>query len=233
MLNDPGTFKLETRFEILGTRGATANYKVSEKDGTPEMTDEAYTFNYGHDVTLGITLEAKVLPDMKKEVFAPLGMKSALVDNENLILENRVQGYALEKGVRVPVNKSYNWLFGAGDVVGTVDDVYRLNVAYKRKLLLLEKTWQEIVTPSTISQMGLGNTVSKWHGKFRIQHNGGHNGFRTLHVQLPEDDFDVILLSNSGYGDARNVISEMIYQEFYGDNQPLGEVIEMDKGYIH
>ena len=169
---------------------------------------------------------------MKKEVFAPLGMKSALVDNENLILENRVQGYALENGVRVPVNKSYNWLFGAGDVVGTVDDVYRLNVAYKRKLLLLEKTWQEIVTPSTISQMGLGNTVSKWHGKFRIQHNGGHNGFRTLHVQLPEDDFDVILLSNSGYGDARNVISEMIYQEFYGDNQPLGEVIEMDKGYI-
>lgn len=70
VLNDPGTFKLETRFEILGTRGATANYKVSEKDGTPEMTDEAYTFNYGHDVTSGIALEAKVLPDMKKEVFA-------------------------------------------------------------------------------------------------------------------------------------------------------------------
>lgn len=66
VLNDPSSFKLETRFDILGTRGATAYYKASEKDGTPEMTDEAYTFNEGEDVILSIPLEAEVLPEMKK-----------------------------------------------------------------------------------------------------------------------------------------------------------------------
>ena len=38
--------------------------------------------------------------------------------------------------------------------------------------------------------------TTDWHGKKRITHNGGHPGFRTLHIQLPEDDFDIIFLSN-------------------------------------
>ena len=80
--------------------------------------------------------------------------------------------------------------------------------------------------------MGLGNTVFSWHGKQRINHNGGHFGFRTLHVQLPEDDFDIIILSNSGYGNARGDIAEMLYHKFYEKGEAIGENIEMDKGYI-
>ena len=64
--NNPEFLRLETRFEILGTRGATATYKLSEKDGKPEMTDKAHTFNYGHDVKTAIPLEAELLPDMDK-----------------------------------------------------------------------------------------------------------------------------------------------------------------------
>jgi hypothetical protein len=123
-------------------------------------------------------------------------------------------------------------MLGAGDILGTVDDVYCLNTAYKNKLLLSDKTWEEIVLPCELNSMGLGNTIFTWHGKRRINHNGGHLGFRTLHVQLPEDDFDIILLSNSGYGDARNVIAEMVYTAFYGDDGSLGERVEMDKGYL-
>lgn len=66
VFNNPESFKLETRFEILGTRGATANYRLSRTDGKPEMTDDAYTFNYGHDVKTSIPLEAEILPDMEK-----------------------------------------------------------------------------------------------------------------------------------------------------------------------
>ena len=66
---------------------------------------------------------------MEKEVFEPLGMKTALVDNVNLFVENRVQGYALENGERIPIEKAYDWMLGAGDVVGTVNDAYCLNLA--------------------------------------------------------------------------------------------------------
>ena len=78
----------------------------------------------------------------------------------------------------------------------------------------------------------MGCTVTMWHGKRRITHNGGHRGFRTLHVQLPEDDFDIIWMSNSGYGEARKFIAEAVHGLFYGEGGGLNENVEMDQGYI-
>ncbi len=64
--NNPEHFTLQTRFEILGTRGGTAVFKISKSHGKPEMTDDAYTFIYGHDVKTAIPLEAELLPDMEE-----------------------------------------------------------------------------------------------------------------------------------------------------------------------
>lgn len=169
---------------------------------------------------------------MEKEVFVPLGMRRAVVDNETMEIANRVKGYEISDGKVVEKEKSHNWLLGAGDIVGTLDDVYCLNKAIKHRLLLKEETWEEVLTPSYINSMGMGCTVSEWHGKKRIIHNGGHMGFRTLHVQLPEDDFDLIFLSNSGFGDARHDLSEMVHEAFYGKTEAITEKIELDKGYI-
>ena len=66
VFNNPEFLRLATKFEILGTRGATAAYKLNEATGNPEMTDEAYTFTYGHDVKTIVSLEAKLLPEMEK-----------------------------------------------------------------------------------------------------------------------------------------------------------------------
>ena len=169
---------------------------------------------------------------MEKEVFAPLGMKSAFVYDGERQIANLAQGYDLKDGKRIPVKISTDWMFGAGDIIGTVEDVYCLNKAIKNKLFLSEKTWKEVLTPNPLNNMGFGCMIIVWHGKKRIQHNGGHTGFRTLHVQLPEDDFDIILLCNSGYGLPREIISEKVYEIFYCDKQENKKRIEMDKGYI-
>ena len=169
---------------------------------------------------------------MKKEVFEPLGMKSAVVDNENLIIPDRVKGYDLSKEGLIEVEKSHNWLLGAGDIVATVDDVYCLNNAIKNQLLLTEETWKEVLTPSPINSMGMGCTVTCRYGKKIILHNGGHVGFRTYHLQIPEDDFDIIFLSNSGFGNARMDLTELILSHFYNDESKKTPNIEMDKGYI-
>lgn len=169
---------------------------------------------------------------MKKEVFEPLGMLTAKVDNENLSVENRVVGYELENGEIHPVDRELNWMFGAGDIIGTVDDVYCLNKAIKYSLLVQPETWTEILTPSVHNSMGLGCTVTEWHGKKRITHNGGSRGFRTLHIQLPEDDFDIVILSNSGWGNARNDLEKIIYEACYGKDDILYADIKMDVGYI-
>ena len=80
--------------------------------------------------------------------------------------------------------------------------------------------------------MGLGCTLHVWHGKKRITHNGGHTGFRTLHVQLIEEDLDIIFLSNSGYGNAREDILNMLYNALYDPHALPERPIPMDKGYI-
>jgi len=170
---------------------------------------------------------------MKREVFLPLEMPHAVVDHRGLEISHRVQGYGLDaNGDPVPVAKSYDWMLGAGDMVGTVEDVYCLNKAIKHRLLLQDDTWNEILTPSPLNQMGMGCTVTEWHGQKRIHHNGGSTGFRTLHVFLPQQDFDLIILSNSGYGNARGELSEMVYDAFFETNDTIQKKFEMDTGYI-
>ena len=105
---------------------------------------------------------------------------------------------------------------GAGDINGDIHDVYCLNHAIKKQLLLSAETWNEILTPSPINDFGCGCSITMWHGKKRITHSGGHIGFRNLHIQLPEDDFDIILLSNCGTVDARDPLSEAVNEAYYG-----------------
>ena len=170
---------------------------------------------------------------MKKEVFEPLGMEKATVDFEGNNIEKRVVGYDKnERGELIPLKKTYFSMFGAGDIVCTVDDVYRLNLAIKNKSLLKPETWERILTPSPINGMGYGCSVYDWYGKTRIQHNGGSAGFRTLHFMLPREDFDVIFLSNSGFGEYRHLISEAIHDACFGGSREKEKSIEMDKGYI-
>jgi hypothetical protein len=120
-----------------------------------------------------------------------------------------------------------NWMKGAGAAIGTVEDVYQLNRAIKNKKLLKEETWKQVFTPTTAGY-GLGCTVSNWYGKKRYTHNGGYHGFRTLHIQLPEDDFDIIILSNMGFGNARVAFSEAIYRIYYQNDENIGRQLDMN-----
>lgn len=169
---------------------------------------------------------------MQREVFAPLGMPAAVVDDEGVAIENRVEGYHLDGDTLVAVGRSINWMLGGGDLVGTLDDAYRLNIAVKNRLLLKDDTWDMVLTPSEVSGFGMGCRAIDWRGKKRVVHNGGHVGFRTLHEHIVEDDFDVIILSNTGFGNARDDMTTIVHNYFYGEDEKLNEKIAMDVGYI-
>ena len=61
---NPSAFRLEKRVEVLGTREIWANFEISRVDGTPQLTDDEYTFNEGHGLVLKIPMAARVVPDM-------------------------------------------------------------------------------------------------------------------------------------------------------------------------
>lgn len=169
---------------------------------------------------------------MCRNVFEPLGMKHAYVDYPGKFVTGRAVGYDFSGDHLIRADADVSWMLGAGDILATVDDVYCLNRAVKYQKLLKPETWKQVLTTSPVNNFGFGCTVTNWHGKKRITHNGGHVGFRTLHIQLPDDDFDIILLSNCGFGDSRNSISEAVYKAFYGSSDVESQRIEMDAGYI-
>jgi len=201
-------------------------------------TDGRYS-NIGYMVSALIIENISGLPYpeyMRKYVFDPLGMKTAFVDNETIQVPNRVQGYRpLDEAETqiVPCEKSHDWMLGGGDLVGTVEDVYALNKAVKHRLLLKPETWEQALTPSPLNNKGFGCTITQWHDKLRITHNGGHRGFRLIHIHLPEDDFDIILLSNSGYcTKGRSEIAEIVYRWYYDSAAQSEKPLEMDTGYV-
>ncbi len=169
---------------------------------------------------------------MKAEIFEPLGMVNARIDRNGLLVPNRVRGYDINGRDLESVVIDYNYFLGSGDAVATVDDVYRLSREMMYPSVLSAAAWDHIFTPVPGGAYGKGCTNTDWHGKKRITNNGGHFGFRTLHILLPEDDFDIILLSNSGYGNSRYNISEAVYTAFYGADTDAGHMTNMDAGYI-
>jgi CubicO group peptidase (beta-lactamase class C family) len=168
---------------------------------------------------------------IQREVFDALGMENTTIDEVSKLVEKRASGYEINgREIVAAPYLNINWMKGAGAAIGTAQDVYQLNRAIKNQKLLKKETWKQVFTPTTAGY-GLGCTVSNWHGKERYTHNGGYYGFRTLHIQLPEDDFDIILLSNMGFGNARMAFSEAIYQIFYENYQSAGKQLAMDPGF--
>ena len=120
---------------------------------------------------------------------------------------------------------------GSAYVVGTVYDLQNFYRSVVEKRLLKPETWDLIYTCSAVGQFGIGCIPFRWDGRLTYQNNGGHVGFRTIHRLLPEDDFDIILLSNTAWGDARTDIMNEVHK-FYldGTNADLHQP-EMDKGF--
>ncbi len=56
VINNPDHFSLATNFQLLGTRGAVADYQIDE-NGFLQKKDDNYTFTYGMDLTSAIPLE--------------------------------------------------------------------------------------------------------------------------------------------------------------------------------
>ena len=100
--NNPASFKLERRVEILGTREIWANFKINEADGTPLITDEDYTFNEGHEVVLKIPMAVQVVPDMDKhEIGEGMHLTPCHTDAETYVDLTTEDGWTVRMGIDI------------------------------------------------------------------------------------------------------------------------------------
>jgi CubicO group peptidase (beta-lactamase class C family) len=144
---------------------------------------------------------------LRERVFAPLGMDTARIINEEEIIANRAAGYRLSKGGlknQQYVSPSLNTT-ADGSLYLTVKDMAKWDAAlYGEKLIKrasLDLMWTPVKLKSgKIQQYGFGWAFGNTGGHRLIEHGGAWQGFTTHIARYTDDRLTIIVLTNLAGG---------------------------------
>ena len=170
---------------------------------------------------------------LENVVFKALDIKTAKCMLDGTKIDNLAKGYSLVDGNLVECDyTNMTTMYSAGFITGTIKDIQKLYEAERELKFLKKETWQKFFTPSKIGRFACGLQSYVWNSELCYMSTGGHVGFRALNRFLPKRDFNIIILSNSGFGDARADVSNKAYNVFIDENAIHAFKVEMDKGFV-
>ena len=134
---------------------------------------------------------------VRDNLLTPLGMKESGYGSPNQIIPNLAVGYEAEPSG--PVIAPYfdeSLAYAAGGLYSTTGDLLRWERALYGGKVLSAASLQKMMTPYRDNYaLGLGARKTP-NGQRLFWHNGGIPGFRAWVGYVPEEDVDVIVLSN-------------------------------------
>jgi CubicO group peptidase (beta-lactamase class C family) len=144
---------------------------------------------------------------LQQAIFDPLQMQNTGFDPHYLSLSDHAVGYAnwqvKDISIGEDVAPQWSFLFGAGLLYSTVEDLYRWDQALYANTLVSQQTLNEAFTPYFPSQFsgssyGYGWFIAKapTAGHRLIWHYGAIDGFRTYIGRYSDDRVTIIVLSN-------------------------------------
>ncbi len=166
-----------------------------------------FNYNNADFIILGAIIErisGKTFEqNLREKILTPLAMKNTGVFDENIV-ENLASGYARKNGkfILETAYRMQNY-YAAAAMYGTLDDLFLWDRALMTNKLLSKELTTEMFTPSAkLGFVALGSWVyslklgdGKKH-KF-VERQGNVGGFCNLNIIAPDDDWTVILLSNT------------------------------------
>jgi CubicO group peptidase (beta-lactamase class C family) len=165
---------------------------------------EYSTSNYA---LLGIILEKvtgqRYVDLLQERIFAPLGMKDSGLDDDDLILPERAEGYQPgSKGI-VPVrSQSMSVGWSTGSMYSTTRDLLRWERGLFGGKILSASSLKQMMTTATKGNYGCGVFVNRKDDMEVVEHGGSIEGFNSYMIYVPARNIAVIALSNVS-GDAR------------------------------
>ncbi len=144
---------------------------------------------------------------LQQAIFNPLHMQNTGFNPHYAARPDHADGYDAwgdeDELMEWRLNPQWSFLFGAGLLYSTVEDIYRWDQALIHSTLVSRKTLKAIFTPYAPSQYagskyGYGWFIAKnaGNGHRLIWHDGKIPGFRTYNGFYPRDKVTVIILSN-------------------------------------
>jgi CubicO group peptidase (beta-lactamase class C family) len=180
-----------------------------------------YQYSNTAYVAAGLVIEkASGMPLMdflQQRVFQPLDMRSVLDTDRGRLTESDPTGY-LRYGLgplRPAPKEGKGWLFAAGELSMTAEDLAKWNVGMIERRLLKPASYAEmqravLLTNGVASAYGLGVNVANVNGHRLIGHGGEVSGFTTTNAVFPDDRAAVSVLVNLDASGASEKIADKL-----------------------
>lgn len=160
---------------------------------------------------------------IRNNLFAPAGMThSTTISGERSLSDFATpywRGTTNAKKLSPAESLSDNWVIAAGDIVSTVGDLAKWDIALQSGKIVSPTDFALMETPGKLANgasdgYGFGLQIDTVDGRERVWHNGGTFGSSSSNVTFPQDGVDVIVLENED-GAATAALSTTIYETMF------------------
>ena len=168
-----------------------------------------------------------LLQFLKEKVFAPLGMTSVANIDEKKLGDTDPTGYmryALGP-LRVAPKEGPGWLFAAGELAMTAEDLAKWNISIMDQKLLRPASYRELEREAQLNnglgtRYGLGVSLATEAGHRAVSHGGEVSGFVSESVVFPDERVSVVALTNQDASSAAGDIAHGIVPLLFEQNDP-------------
>ena len=180
-----------------------------------------YQYSNTNFVIAGLIVEkasgVPFLEFLRARIFTPLGMTSVTdIDRDRLGQTDPVGYLRYALGPPRPAPKEgKGWLFAAGELAMTAQDLARWNVAFLEQKLLTPDSFREMTKDVHLknglgTRYGLGIGVTTESGRRALEHGGEVSGFTAQNVVFPDDGAAISVLTNQDSAEAASAIARKI-----------------------
>lgn len=178
-------------------------------------------FDYSNSnfILLGAVTEKasgkKYVDLLREKILDPLGMKETGLDNDELILPKRAEGYVPGKGgLAVARSESMSIPWSAGSIYSTTGDLLKWEHGLFGGKILSADSLKAMTTPGK-GNYGMGVFIEDRDGVRVVSHGGGIEGFNTNLMYAPEKQIAVVVLSNVN-GSAPDAMGKQLMDTMLG-----------------
>ena len=169
-----------------------------------------------------------LLQFLQEKVFAPLGMASVANIDEKKLGDTDPTGYmryALGP-LRVAPKEGPGWLFAAGELAMTAEDLAKWNISIMNQKLLKPASYRELEREAQTNngigtRYGLGVSLAMENGHRAVSHGGEVSGFVSESIVYPDDRVSVVVLTNQDASGAADDIAHGIAPLLFERNDPV------------
>jgi D-alanyl-D-alanine carboxypeptidase len=168
-----------------------------------------------------------LLQFLKEKVFTPLGMASVANIDEKKLGDTDPTGYmryALGP-LRLAPKEGPGWLFAAGELAMTAEDLAKWNISIMDQKLLRPASYRELEREAQLNngmgtRYGLGVSLATEAGHRAVSHGGEVSGFVSQSIVFPDERVSVVALTNQDASSAAGDIAHGLVPLLFAQNDP-------------